>query len=443
MDVYFSQLCIISFALFFASCNSEWCTFCPHEAEWCDENSIYLKKGFWRASQNSTYVYQCLDDDSCGGGNVTGQSSCLPGYEGPICSICEYDYFRATNGGCVDCSQNYFMAVCVAGAILVILGFAFVPMLWILRVLLKRGGYSDTIFQRLSPTKIIVAMYCYIYGIRTTNYSMDDLDVKSAIETVVVKQLASTVSRILPKFKIVLSMFQIVALLPYVLHFRYESTNGTYARHLGRVSRFTNLNQGLSIECFSHSFDYVYLLVLSGGVPLAAAIILLNISRLHQLYITSYFPALRRLPTVLQKLREEYWWVLLQGLLVVCPCVLTTAFGAFSCHEIVLGDSMGTESYLRADYSIVCGSYRHKLGIYIGIVVVVLYGVGVPMLYMYVLSNRPSLAKPTPITMAMSRTLSSGVISRSRSELAVSALKHGKYLNGSYSLYSSYKPQYW
>jgi hypothetical protein len=322
--------------------------------------------------------------------------------------------------------------------------------MWVARVVLKRSGRDATV-KKLSPTRLLVAIYCFIYGIKRGNYSLNDADTRLTIEVTVTAQVTSFLNRIVPKFKISLAMFQIVALLPFVLSIRYDATDGTYARHLNRISHFTNLNHGLALECYN-SFDFVDLLILSACVPIVAAILLLNISRLHQLYITNCYPALRKLPTVLQKLRDEYWWLLLQGIAVVSPCILTLAFGSFRCHDIdPLNDSesskqdnsMKVDSYLRADYSITCNSHRHRLAVYIGVAVVVAYGIGVPLLYIYVLQGNMPTESKSPLVLTQRPSSSSGMIDRTKSDLAVSALKRGRFLSGVNSLCGAFKPEFW
>lgn len=357
--------------------------------------------------------------------------------------MCDTDYFRTTHGSCSRCSNHYFLVLCIAGAILVLITFIIIPVMWVARVVLKRSGRDATV-KKISPTRLLVAIYCFIYGIKRGNYSLNDADTRLAIEVTVTAQVISFLNRIVPKFKISLAMFQIVALFPFVLAIRYDSTDGAYARHLNRISHFTNLNHGLSLECYN-SFDFVDLLILSACVPIVAAILLLNISILHQLHIINCYPALRKLPVVLQKLRDEYWWLLLQGVAVVSPCVLTLAFGSFSCHDIdplKQDDSIKVDSYLRADYSITCNSHRHRLAKYIGIAVVVAYGIGVPLLYMHVLQGRHTYAK-SPFILTQLPSSGSGMIDQTKSELAVSALKRGRFLSGVNSLCGAYKPEFW
>jgi hypothetical protein len=62
-----------------SNCNAQSCTFCPPEAKSCDEDHVYLKLGYWRANEETSYIHSCVEYSACGGGNATGLASCLTG----------------------------------------------------------------------------------------------------------------------------------------------------------------------------------------------------------------------------------------------------------------------------------------------------------------------------------------------------------------------------
>lgn len=58
------------------------CRSCPDEADTCYSDQIVLKDGYWRVSADATTAIRCpLGSRSCLGGNLTGVSSCVEGYE--------------------------------------------------------------------------------------------------------------------------------------------------------------------------------------------------------------------------------------------------------------------------------------------------------------------------------------------------------------------------
>ena len=86
----------------------------------------------------------------------------------------------------------------------------------------------------------------------------------------------------------------------------------------------------------------------------------------------------------------------LPGLLVlsflVFPMVSSAAFRAFSCE----GFSNG-RSFLRADYAIECGTADHRLVQSIAWLGILLYPVGISLVYaVLLLAARPALVKEKP-----------------------------------------------
>ncbi|CAN0368688.1 unnamed protein product, partial [Ascophyllum nodosum] len=83
---------------------------------------LKIDKGHWRATNTSTLVFECYNTKACGGG-VTGASDyCLPGYEGPYCSICSKTYVSGARFYCQKCS-NHAIAITIV-IILVVLASA-------------------------------------------------------------------------------------------------------------------------------------------------------------------------------------------------------------------------------------------------------------------------------------------------------------------------------
>ena len=423
------------------------CTYCPPSTKTCEDNgAVTLKRGYWKAVDEASYIHKCPARYSCGGGNVTGDISCRVGYVGPLCDVCAKDYFHAIDGSCAHCSHRYFISTCVAGCLVVLAIYGFVPLLWVVRVALKRTC-SDEFIQGLSPTNALVQMFRYMYILKgLSGAAVDDAEASTRTEVKAFRR------RLHPTCKIFISLFQMATLLPLVLDLRYAD-EGVYSKHLSRLSRFTYLNGNVAWSCFG-SFDYLSVLVITAAVPVVATVLLLNAHRAHHIYITTYFPALRRMPVVLQKLQSEYLWVFLQGLFLVSPCVLTTAFRSFSCididplEELHSGTGSSTSSWavLRADKSILCGSTRFRTLRYVGIATAVVYGIGVPVLYWCVLRHRPTLKRSLSGVENMYRPASSSSLTpirKTRSSLAVTAMQGGGQLSGVRSLCGAYKDDYW
>ena len=86
--------------------------------------SLWIKTGHFRTVPSSSEVYQCLNNEACSGGNMTGSGLCSEGYEEVLCSSCQIGYFKdASSGGtCMSCegSRGSWMTVAfMAGVFLV------------------------------------------------------------------------------------------------------------------------------------------------------------------------------------------------------------------------------------------------------------------------------------------------------------------------------------
>ena len=69
-----------------------------------DLRSLYVNRGWYRATSLSTRIYKCRLDGACQAGNSTSQQ-CDEGYRGALCGACSngYDYDVVSNR-CVACS---------------------------------------------------------------------------------------------------------------------------------------------------------------------------------------------------------------------------------------------------------------------------------------------------------------------------------------------------
>ena len=60
--------------------------------------------------QETSYNLPMPSHDKRNGALVTGQDSCKANARGPLCSLCEDDYFLGGNGRCEECSESQVMA---------------------------------------------------------------------------------------------------------------------------------------------------------------------------------------------------------------------------------------------------------------------------------------------------------------------------------------------
>ncbi|XP_022806838.1 uncharacterized protein LOC111343903 [Stylophora pistillata] len=174
------------------------CTECErggkHEGLDCKTDFLNLKPGYWWEWQNEThrerfrnfstnlinpqesfddsfrdFTYpmprptKCPREESCQGGVNAIDNPCKPGYEGPVCGICQFGYYKQLQV-CSKCPTKKTMAIqlgLLAGFFLFIVAI----LVWYSRKKTKKAQgrpVIDIIFARL---KIIIGFYQVTYGL--------------------------------------------------------------------------------------------------------------------------------------------------------------------------------------------------------------------------------------------------------------------------------------
>ncbi|CAM9993418.1 unnamed protein product, partial [Choristocarpus tenellus] len=94
--------------------------------------------------------------------------------------------------------------------------------------------------------------------------------------------------------------------------------------------------------------------------------------------------------SVLQRIKDKHVTVVMAITFLLYSTVSTVIFQTFSCDDL---EDVG-QSYLRADYTISCGTKRHKAHIIYAAFMVLVYPVGIPVMYAIVLYRRRRLINP-------------------------------------------------
>eukprot|EP00903_Cladosiphon_okamuranus_P012166 g11413.t1 len=184
------------------------------------------------------------------------------------------------------------------------------------------------------------------------------------------------------KLKIVVVVWQILTVFPSITGVEFPPA---YSRFLSWIE-VVNLDVGhiFAASCVLPPVNFYQRLLLTTLAPLGLVLVLL----------LTYCMATRRAGIgsrgVLAR-RAAWSRHVAAGLLLtflVFTSTSTMAFKAFSCDE----DVVEGESYLRADYSLSCKAKVHTyFRVYAGIMIVI-YPIGIPLLYAYILwVNRESL----------------------------------------------------
>jgi hypothetical protein len=140
--------------------NATECFVCPPNVQCLGGKEFSLDSGYWRISNESSRIYECLSLDACGGGFNNSKQfpvNCAPGYDGYLCQACapfgDKRYERAGSNGCSECLPLIVnLARLVAFVIIIIIYLAI-----LIGVNLRKTakGNSEAIFR-------IMTNYCQI-----------------------------------------------------------------------------------------------------------------------------------------------------------------------------------------------------------------------------------------------------------------------------------------
>ncbi|KAL4499751.1 hypothetical protein ABPG72_017291 [Tetrahymena utriculariae] len=119
------------------SLNKTECMKCPDSTSICQNNTIILKKGYWRSNQNSSEIIECSSIfNACDDQDKTSKYGCLKGYIGPACRSCDisgqvwegekYSQPYYNQMKCGLCSSLKFNVVVIIMVILLLILYFFV-----------------------------------------------------------------------------------------------------------------------------------------------------------------------------------------------------------------------------------------------------------------------------------------------------------------------------
>jgi len=304
-----------------------------------DVSTLPVSPGFWRTFTNSTDIRHCFSPDACLGG---ANSTCAKGHTGAYCGVCLEDYSEVGNSvsdmRCQHCGDISLFTKLTGG--LALLAVFTVPLAYIIwRKRRSRGrDQEDAGLAAADDLKKAQASW--------------EAKEKKAKKIRIAAQVPS---------KIFLSYAQIVGGFSFNFGIRF----GPVFSAVARVFSFANLDFismtpiGCVVPVTYHSQLLVYTLV-----PLAMFAVLLG------LYMRNKTRAVR----------DAFFNVFLLLSFVVLPTIATKAMNAFDCDELDTGRRV-----LKGDLDINCDSARHHLfQIYAGVMILV-YPVGIPLMYFVLL----------------------------------------------------------
>ncbi|CAM9479810.1 unnamed protein product [Ectocarpus fasciculatus] len=304
----------------------------PLEHTTADESGVTfetlsISPGYWRATNQSDNILACFNADACNGGETGAAHFCDNGYMGPYCAVCGDGYSPSLAHTCTRCSSSR-----------------------------RQGLMVATVFAALVAVGAIVATFRYLLS--------------TEVEERNIGCFHRRIFRAIPlqAFKIIIVVWQILTQFAAAANVTYP---GVYQNFLSAIDVINfDLGSMISAGCLWSGIDFHDRLLVSTVGPLLAIGML----------ALSYLVALRRNATaghdVIEKIRQKHVTVLLFVTFLVYSSVSSMVFQTFACDSLDDGNN-----YLRADYRILCTTAKHlAFQVYAGVMVVV-YPVGVPLLY--------------------------------------------------------------
>ncbi|CAM9660999.1 unnamed protein product [Ascophyllum nodosum] len=313
--------------------------------------TLSLMPGFYRTFSKSREILECYREEACMGGS-NADRYCAEGYAGPYCAACDEGYGSGFQYSCHSCQGSDkwaaiggAIAVLIIGIFVVALGVTYLVGVVDRPISERRGGWER----------------------RVSNFR-DGL----------VRAIPLTA------IKITLVSWQIISQFSGVVNVQYPPV---YKNFLAALS-FVNPDLGsiLSLSCVVETNFYVRLLL--GTITPAAVLGALAITCRVAILRNGHSIHAKRIAT------NKHLAVGLFLLFMVYSSVSYTIFQTFVCDPLDSGDT-----YLRADYEIVCWTRTHVVYLaYAGLMILV-YPVGIPAVFALVLyKNRDdikSIANPT------------------------------------------------
>jgi len=299
------------------------CEICPENAA-CSNGAISVDAGYWRSNYLSATPQPCFFDNACAGGKISNYTinsnpwantdeQCAEGNRGPRCGACADGWYRS--GGGVTCK------LCKSSGDAAIAFLIVVPVLLIIIVILglyKLGAETHSKPVTVSVEDMVPASnpgpsdleMSAIYNSPQDLSSLNPDDsteneikstvpksslkrvrsfMKSANENAkgVMVSFASLRKTLVPKAKIVLTLFQIISGLPQVLILPFPKVFNKIIDGMRYFSEFLS-PKGNSLKCGSQKLQTSYFdnLLLDTLLPIVLSLVIFVMYQCHKFFVS-------------------------------------------------------------------------------------------------------------------------------------------------------------
>ena len=326
-------------------------------------STLDLKGGYWRTSPASSDVLPCLGEHHCAGGNET-ENLCEYGYEGPLCAVCSNGFASVGSGAdmhCNVCEGSAFLTIAVGCSIiaLAILGIVF----WCCRSA-KKG-------ENIEETGLAAADSLEDQASRVRNSSEA---ARAKIEAV-----TGFIENAQPYFKILLAYFQVAGGLSFAFRLRFPPMFTDFINMAKGVLSLDVLSL-MPIGCITSNSNFHYSMLVYTFVPFSIGVLMVALYSLLRLKHSDSA----------KQLANKIFGAFLALSFIILPSVSIKIFSNFACHEF----DGGYGGYLKVDYGIDCDGTEHKIFNIYALVCIVVYPIGIPLMYFLLLRRERKLLDP-------------------------------------------------
>jgi hypothetical protein len=242
------------------------------------------------------------------------------------------------------------------------------------------------------------------------------------------KQARIVAIRFKSALKINVTMWQIVSIMPFALNLKFPDA---YTAVVAALDAFNiGVSRSSLVSCTSgYSYDAIDSLVVDTTYPVIVAVIIWLAHLLH-LNLTQI-----RSTALDAMVKANYHKVFLVFTYLLLPSTCAKIFQMFSCQDVDPdNDVSGDDEYMTVDYSVSCSSSKYHFGFAWAIASILVYPIGVPAYYFYVLyTSREMIQNRDDLTSLLPSTTSD----------EQSADNVTTYLQSILLLFEAYEPKYW
>ena len=312
--------------------------------------TLDLAPGTWRSSYTSEIIRPCTRSSGCtgGAGDFTNGTDeyCRLGHTGPLCSSCLKDYYWGFGQACVPCGDTLVAGTVLAavGGVLVVLFFL---ILWFRKAI-----------KRLCMTRLY-KVFRYFTGARV---------------------------------KLLISTYQIIGSVAWGVNVSWPEP----------FKSFTSALQSLYFvavggECFEKGYNYYAKLVFMTTWPLAATVLIFLWMFIRLAMVKEKYNS-KKLGDRREAIKRECLWTFIVLAYCVMPSNSVYLFRIFQCDDGFGPD--GDQYFLTADYSLQCYVPLHSAMVVYSIVMILVYPVGINVMYLAMLLYHREAINPPKDNMA-------------------------------------------